>query len=263
MSDASVASRLVLVVEADPTVQRHLASLLANLGYEPVVTGSVAESLTVLSHNRFLLSLVDLDLDGADGTELLRHLKVQGGRPGPVIVIANGGSIQRMPEVAALGAEDMLQKPFTPEDLENVIKSAIARPSRAWGQEPQDDRGRRLQQELALWQSPQMREVREIILQAARAVLGDPLLARSPWPGDLPNGETDGAPTAAKVGVSLKDISRKAALAAERQAILDALEQTGWNRMRAAKLLNISYRALLYKIKDAALGQHEHSSSLV
>src|SRR5229473_6266991 len=112
MSEDSVASRLVLVVEADPTVQRHLASLLANLGYEPVVTGSVAESLAALSHNRFLLSLVDLNLDGADGTELLRHLKVQGGSPGPVIVIiANGGSIQRISEVAALGAEDVLQKP--------------------------------------------------------------------------------------------------------------------------------------------------------
>jgi two-component system response regulator AtoC len=469
MSDDSVASRLVLVVEADPTVQRHLASLLANLGYEPVVTGSVSESLAALSHNRFLLSLVDLNLDGADGTDLLRHLKVQGGSPGAIIVIANGGSIRRITEVAALGAEDVLQKPFTPEDLENAIKSAIARPSRAWGHEPQDDRGRRLQQELALWQSPQMREVREIIRQAARAdvtvlicgetgtgkdlvaravhefgvrragpfvkvncaavprelleselfghergaftgahqlklgkfesadhgtifldeigdlhpalqgkllhvlqdgqfsrvggratikvdvrvlaatnqnleqavaagrfrddlyyrlnvvqivvpalrerpeeipllaqyfveryaklfqhagftlpaetvqrlmryrypgnvreleniikrmiVLGDSLLARSPWPGELANGKHETAPPPANIQISLKNISRKAALAAERQAILDALEQTRWNRMRAAKLLNISYRALLYKIKDAGLVQDGRSSS--
>ena len=31
------------------------------------------------------------------------------------------------------------------------------------------------------------------------------------------------------------------------------LERTGWNRVRAAKALRISYRALLYKIKDAGL----------
>jgi two-component system response regulator AtoC len=31
------------------------------------------------------------------------------------------------------------------------------------------------------------------------------------------------------------------------------LEQTGWNRMKAAGLLKISYRALLYKIKEAGL----------
>ena len=38
-------------------------------------------------------------------------------------------------------------------------------------------------------------------------------------------------------------------------AILQTLEQTHWNRLRAAKLLNISYRALLYKIKDSGIGQ--------
>ena len=52
---------------------------------------------------------------------------------------------------------------------------------------------------------------------------------------------------------SLRTISRKAAQAAEQSAILKALEQTRWNRLRAAKLLNISYRSLLYKIKGAGL----------
>jgi len=36
---------------------------------------------------------------------------------------------------------------------------------------------------------------------------------------------------------------------AEVHAINYALEQTGWNRKRAAKLLSISYRSLLYKIR--------------
>ena len=43
--------------------------------------------------------------------------------------------------MTALGADDVLQEPFTTEDLENAIKSAIGRPPRAWGHEPQDDRG--------------------------------------------------------------------------------------------------------------------------
>jgi DNA-binding NtrC family response regulator len=37
--------------------------------------------------------------------------------------------------------------------------------------------------------------------------------------------------------------------AAEMQAISSALNQTGWNRKRAAQLLRISYRGLLYKIR--------------
>jgi two-component system response regulator AtoC len=104
-----------------------------------------------------------------------------------------------------------------------------------------------------------VRELENIIKRMI--VLGDSQLARSLWPGELANGKNESPSPPVKAQVSLKDISRKAALAAERQAILDALEQTHWNRMRAAKLLNISYRALLYKIKDAALVQDGHSSS--
>ena len=93
-------------------------------------------------------------------------------------------------------------------------------------------------------------------------VLGDPLLTKSPMPGGLGSGDANGsAPAATPGAVSLKTVSRKAAQAAEREAILRALEQTRWNRLQAAKLLNISYRALLYKIKDAALGGERRSSS--
>src|SRR5262250_1560657 len=474
MPEFSTSLRPVLVVEADEVVQRHLASSLANLGYEPVVTASVTEAMAALSRTRFLLSLVNLDLDGVDGNDLLRRLKVEGGNPGAVIVIANGGGLKRMSEAADLGAHEVLQKPFAAEDLENVIKSAMARSPRSVGSESPEDRTRKLHDELSLWQSTQMREVREIIRQAARAdvtvlicgetgtgkdlvarsihefgvrktgpfvkvncaavprelleselfghergaftgahqlklgkfesanhgtifldeigdlhpalqgkllhvlqdgqfsrvggrstikvdvrvlaatnqnleqavaagrfrddlyyrlnvvqivvpalrerpeeipllaryfvgryaklfrrdgfslsddmlermaryrypgnvrelenivkrmiVLGDSQLAHGPWQGERSNGgngKTETVPLPAKVRISLKDISRKAALAAERQAILDALEQTHWNRIRAAKLLGISYRALLYKIKDAALIQDGQSSNPV
>jgi DNA-binding NtrC family response regulator len=52
---------------------------------------------------------------------------------------------------------------------------------------------------------------------------------------------------------SLKDVARQAARSAEREAIAKCLEDTRWNRVKAAKLLRISYRALLYKIKDVGL----------
>ena len=52
---------------------------------------------------------------------------------------------------------------------------------------------------------------------------------------------------------SLKDIGRTAAREAERELICRTLEQTRWNRREAAEILGISYKALLYKIKDAEL----------
>jgi two-component system response regulator AtoC len=62
------------------------------------------------------------------------------------------------------------------------------------------------------------------------------------------------APTApATLCGSLKDIARQAAREAERTLINRTLQQTRWNRREAAEILGISYKALLYKIKEAEL----------
>ena len=52
---------------------------------------------------------------------------------------------------------------------------------------------------------------------------------------------------------SLKDISRTAAREAERELILKMLQHTRWNRKETAEILGISYKALLYKIKENGL----------
>ncbi len=60
-------------------------------------------------------------------------------------------------------------------------------------------------------------------------------------------------PAPAAVTGSLKDIARHAAREAERELISRTLQQTRWNRREAAEILGISYKALLYKIKEADL----------
>jgi two-component system, NtrC family, response regulator AtoC len=53
--------------------------------------------------------------------------------------------------------------------------------------------------------------------------------------------------------VSLKKITRQAVRELEHKIILKVLQHHHWNRKQAAKALSISYRALLYKIRDAGL----------
>ncbi len=90
-------------------------------------------------------------------------------------------------------------------------------------------------------------------------VLDDPFLARIPLPhvgsncGQSLSSASSPEASLATLEPSLKDIGRRASQVAEREAIAKALEQTGWNRVRAARVLRISYRALLYKIKQAGL----------
>lgn len=53
--------------------------------------------------------------------------------------------------------------------------------------------------------------------------------------------------------ISLKKITRQAVRELERKVILKVLQANHWNRKQAARALSISYRALLYKIRDAGL----------
>src|SRR5690242_18769757 len=459
-------NRLVLVAAEEPTLSHHLVELLSEWGYEVVSVVSVDEALGEMAQRRFVLSLLDL---GSQANDLLRRLKTQGGAPGTIILLTDSDTRESPAESAALGADDFLQKPFSTEDLENVIKSALARPRRSWDRSPDEDSRVRLREEVGLWRSPRMSEVREIIEQAARVdvtvlimgetgtgkdvvaraiheqsvrqsgpfvkvncaavprelleselfghergaftgahqlkigkfesadrgtifldeigdlhpalqgkllhvlqdgqfsrvggrstvkvdvrvlaatnqdleqavasgrfredlyyrlnviqimvpplrerpeeipllaeyfmhrysqlfrreslrlpvetlqrlmhhrfpgnvrelenmikrmiVLGDPLLRRSPLSGSAAPPDELGASRPTKsTSMSLKDIARKAAQGAEREAILQALEQTQWNRVRAAKLLEISYRALLYKIKDNGLDRERRGA---
>ena len=459
-------SRVVLVAAPEPSAQQHLVDTLSEWGYESVCATSVEAALIEMGQRRFLVSLLDL---GSHVGDLLRRLRTQGGSPGAIVVIADAEASARAVEATALGADDFLQKPFSSDDLENVIKSALARPRRIWERTVDDEARKRLREEVGLWRSPKMSEVREIIEQAARVdvtvlicgetgagkdvvaraihdasvretgpfikvncaavprelleselfghergaftgahqlkigkfesadrgtifldeigdlhpalqgkllhvlqdgqfsrvggrstvkvdvrvlaatnqdleqavaagrfredlyyrlnviqvmvpplrerpeeipvlveyfmqrysqvfrreglrlppetlqrlmhhrfpgnvrelenmikrmiVLGDPLLRRSPLPGGAASAEENGTTRPAKAAtLSLKDIARKAAQVAEREAILQALEQTQWNRVRAAKLLEISYRALLYKIKDNGLDRERRGA---
>jgi len=59
----------------------------------------------------------------------------------------------------------------------------------------------------------------------------------------------------AEAGGGLKSLGRSAKDEAEAEAIAKALEETNWNRKQAAALLKISYKALLYKIRQYGIAQ--------
>jgi DNA-binding NtrC family response regulator len=63
----------------------------------------------------------------------------------------------------------------------------------------------------------------------------------------------DGLQISSKPGVSLRERVRHATRQIESAIILEALEQHRWNRRRTAEALKISYRLLMYKMKNCDL----------
>ncbi len=106
--------------------------------------------------------------------------------------------------------------------------------------------------------------------ESIRCELADTLAGRTPPPSAIPAlqprpevehhapaiaraAPVDLAAASTVPAGSLKDIARHAAREAERALIYRTLQQTRWNRREAAEILGVSYKALLYKIKEAEL----------
>ena len=77
-------------------------------------------------------------------------------------------------------------------------------------------------------------------------------VARAPEEPSLELGSM-GADMSGSEGFDLKAISKRAARVAEKKVIERVLAQTRWNRKEAAQRLQISYKALLYKMKENGL----------
>jgi DNA-binding NtrC family response regulator len=88
-------------------------------------------------------------------------------------------------------------------------------------------------------------------------VLGDEKLAAQELQtgNDGHGARAEGSHAPAEAGGGLKSVARSAKDEAEAEAIRQALDQTNWNRKQAAALLQISYKALLYKIRQYGIAQ--------
>jgi two-component system, NtrC family, response regulator AtoC len=88
------------------------------------------------------------------------------------------------------------------------------------------------------------------------AVSGTPGSAESPSsPRDFHGSESDSVPR------SLKSLIQSLKSETEKNAIAAALEKTRWNRKAAAKLLQVSYRSMLYKIDQYDINPSKHGTS--
>jgi two-component system response regulator AtoC len=92
---------------------------------------------------------------------------------------------------------------------------------------------------------------RYVILGSEEALLQ--AIAEQPRNGNGHNEMIFDAELMQNGSMSLKGLTKQAVRQLEKQIILKALQMHNWNRKRTAQALRISYRALLYKIRDAGL----------
>jgi two-component system response regulator AtoC len=103
---------------------------------------------------------------------------------------------------------------------------------------------------------------RVVVLQDETAISNEIFAAPRQVPAPLAAAPVEGlrpaqaaVPEPADARLSLREIGRRAARDAEREALQRVLHQTNWNRRKAAQILEVSYKTLLQKIKECGLGE--------
>ena len=111
----------ILVVDDDPHIVRTLEIMLQGDGHDVLAARSGEDALATLDRQSVDIALVDLQLPGMRGTELLRHLR-DAHRHVQAVIITAHGSIETAVEAMKEGAFDYLTKPFSPDQVRHRLQ---------------------------------------------------------------------------------------------------------------------------------------------
>lgn len=116
----------ILIIEDEEHLCRSIAEGLCMDGYETDTCFDGEEGLELYLTEKYDLVLLDLNLPGVNGLDILRQFRASDTTT-PVLILSARGQIQDKVEGLDLGANDYLTKPFHFEELEARIRSLTRR----------------------------------------------------------------------------------------------------------------------------------------
>ena len=122
----AVKKDLVLIVDDDEAVQSVLYKVISSNGIDAQVVSSGEEALEVTRRYHFDLILLDVNMRGIDGFEVVQALRKRGVKT-PIIIVSGRKEDYDTLYGLDIGADDYITKPFNPIVLGAKVKAMIRR----------------------------------------------------------------------------------------------------------------------------------------
>ncbi|KXO17005.1 response regulator transcription factor [Peptoniphilus sp. GNH] len=116
----------ILIIEDEEKLLNTIVKSLQKSGYEVDKCSDGNEAIEILEIENFDLVVLDLNLPGCDGMDVLRHFRSHN-RQTSVIILSARSQIDDKVEGLDAGANDYMAKPFHLEELEARIRSLTRR----------------------------------------------------------------------------------------------------------------------------------------
>ncbi len=119
-------SKSIFIVDDERNIRLTLSQCLEPLGFDIETAETGREALARLREKEFGVVLLDLRMPGMDGMEVLRMIQEM--RPDiQVIIITAHGTIDLAVEAMKLGAVYVMEKPFVPEQVREMVLRVMDR----------------------------------------------------------------------------------------------------------------------------------------
>jgi len=127
---SSVSKTRILVVGDDPAVRDSTCALLDALNYAATEAAGIAEALRVIQEHPPDLVVVDIYMPDGEGYALLRAFNARGIAIPAIACSSEDGTsgFNRFAAARTLGAVAVLEKPYSPDRLQEAIDAALVRP---------------------------------------------------------------------------------------------------------------------------------------
>ena len=123
----------VVAVDDNPVITQLIAAVLRRAGHDVETASSGGEALVVLQRNPPDLLLLDLEMPGLDGLEVLRILREQKVCQGvPVLVLTGESDTHYVARARELGAAGYLLKPFGAQGLTAKVNRVLEDADTVW-----------------------------------------------------------------------------------------------------------------------------------
>jgi len=115
----------ILVIDDEPIIQKVLEELFRRKKYTVSIASTIAQGEAFIAKESFDLVMLDVRLPDGDGQQLLERLGTLPDKP-LVVMMTGHGTIESAVSCMRGGAFDYLIKPFSPSQIEIVLKKADA-----------------------------------------------------------------------------------------------------------------------------------------
>ena len=116
--------RLLFVIDDDPDATKYLAGILEHQGYRVLSSNTSADTLQLLQMHKPDLLLLDINMPGLSGFEILNYLRQQEEYVS-VIFVSGNSSQQHVVQGLNAGADDYIRKPYDPQELLSRIRAKL------------------------------------------------------------------------------------------------------------------------------------------